>query len=581
MIKYSLECLDKMAKELSYVNIFDIYCSHGNRPCIQYTLDGEIKIITYAQFENVVKHVADNLIDKLGDINKGFVAIKVDNAPEWPALFWGVLMAGYKPFLIDYRHALELTQFFIDQAKAVAIITTEQLDIQNTLIIDANDLILMDKRQILDLAALPIPTDSTPGDRIRKYSWGDEIALCTSGTTSTAKIFTYNGEAMSNQVLSARQVIIENEIICSDSPKRNLAFLPLHHIFGFMANYFWYSFFATSMVFPANKAPSSLLAACKEHKVTHILAVPLLVNNIVNGLQRKLSKEKKFKRFMFNAMLKTSLLCQRINPVWGTKVAKKLFKKSVLSNLAGDSIEIIISGGGHLLPETLKVISGIGYYTICGFGMTETGISSMERNKSLKKRLASRVGAPVSCIEYRIVPMDPSNPDVGELQIRGKSLHSGVVKNGQILSTALNSEGWFETGDIGRLEDGALYIEGRLKEVIVNESGENVYPDELEDYFTELEGVTQFTVLGISKGGGNKYEDITLVMQSSKDVSDKEYLARLLGQVKERNNRLPVFKKLSRILVTNDSLPLANGIKIKRAEIKKQIEAGQGNYVDL
>lgn len=177
--------------------------------------------------------------------------------------------------------------------------------------------------------------------------------------------------------------------------------------------------------------------------------------------------------------------------------------------------------------------------------------------------------------------MDPSNPDVGELQIRGKSLHSGVVKNGQILSTALNSEGWFETGDIGRLEDGALYIEGRLKEVIVNESGENVYPDELEDYFTELEGVTQFTVLGISKGGGNKYENITLVMQSSKDVSDKEYLDRLLGQVKERNNRLPVFKKLSRILVTNDSLPLANGIKIKRAEIKKQIEAGQGNYVDL
>ena len=72
---------------------------------------------------------------------------------------------------------------------------------------------------------------------------------------------------------------------------------------------------------------------------------------------------------MFNVLLKISLFCQRINPVWGTKVGKKLFKKSVLSNLAGDSIEIIISGGGHLLPETLKVISGIGYYTICGFGM--------------------------------------------------------------------------------------------------------------------------------------------------------------------------------------------------------------------
>lgn len=581
MIDYCLQCLDKMEKELSYVNIFDIYCNHGDKPSIQYTLDKEIKIITYARFENVVTHIADKLIEKLGDSSKGFIAIKVDNAPEWPGLFWGVLMAGYKPFLIDFRHGPELTQFFIDQGKAVALITTEEIDVHNVLIINANDLIKMDKREILEIAAKPIPTDSTPGERIRKYTWGDEIALCTSGTTSTAKIFTYNGYAMGHQVLSARQVIIENDIICSDSPKRNLAFLPLHHIFGFMANYFWYSFFATSMVFPANKAPSSLLAACKEHKVTHILAVPLLVNNIVNGLQRKLAKEKKFKRFMFNVMLKISLFCQRINPVWGTKVGKKLFKNSVLSNLAGDSIEIIISGGGHLLPETLKVISGIGYYTICGFGMTETGISSMERNKSLKKRLASRVGAPVSCIDYRIVPMDPSNPDVGELQIRGKSLHSGTLKNGEVLPTALNEEGWFQTGDIGRLEDGALYIEGRLKEVIVNESGENVYPDELEDFFTELEGVAQFTVLGISKGNGNKYEDITLVIQTSKDVNDKEYLARLSGQIKERNNRLPVFKKLSRILVTSDALPLANGIKIKRAEIKKQIEGGLGNYVDL
>ncbi|MBQ5825062.1 MAG: acyl--CoA ligase, partial [Clostridia bacterium] len=159
--------------------------------------------------------------------------------------------------------------------------------------------------------------------------------------------------------------------------------------------------------------------------------------------------------------------------------------------------------------------------------------------------------------------------------------HSGVVKNGEVLPTALNEEGWFQTGDIGRLEDGALYIEGRLKEVIVNESGENVYPDEIEDFFTELEGVSQFTVLGISKGNGNKYEDITLVMQTSNDISDKEYLARLTGQIKERNNRLPVFKKLSRILITSDSLPLANGIKIKRAEIKKQIESSLGNYVDL
>ena len=311
-----------------------------------------------------------------------------------------------------------------------------------------------------------------------------------------------------------------------------------------------------------------------------MLAVPLLVNNIASGLMKKLSKESKLKQFGFNAMLNIGLFCQHINPLFGIKVSKKLMKNSVLSQLAGDSIECIICGGGHVLPETMKIVNGIGYFTLCGFGMTEVGISSMEKRLSLKKRLAGCVGVPVDDIEYRIVPLNDNDPSVGELQMRGNSMHSAMIKDGVRTGTDLNEEGWFATGDIGRLVDGALYIEGRLKEVIINESGENVYPDELEDTFLNIDGVKNFTVLGIKKAPDSKYEDIVLVCQVSEEIND-EYIEKIKPVITARNKTLMGLKKVDYALLTTDDLPLSNGIKVRRVIIKREVENGEGNYVKL
>lgn len=492
--------------------------------------------------------------------------------------FW---WPGYKPFLIDARHDKALTGYFIEQAGAVGIISNENVEYENIIRINANDIVRLDKRHILEISANADRSSKTVEERITSYSWGDEVALCTSGTTSTAKIYVYNGYAIANQIECAREIVETNEIVCSDKEKKNLAFLPLNHIFGFMVNYIWYGFFAASMVVPDKIAPSVLLAACKEHKVTHIMAVPLLINNIAAGLTRKISKEPKFKQVMFKAMCGIGLFAQRINTSFGVWLSKKLMGRSVLSQIAGTSIECIISGGGHVLPETLKIVNGIGYYTLCGFGMTEVGISSLESRKSIKRRLTGCVGLPVTSVEYKITPMSDGEPDVGELKIRGKSLHSAMIKERKYIAPDVDSEGWFATGDIGRLKDGALYIEGRLKEVIVNESGENVYPDELEDYFLNLPDVKAFTVLGIRKNKNSAYEDIVIVCQLSESIENTDKLEALRNEISFRNRALPVYKKLDYALITNDDLPVSNGIKIRRVVIKRQAENGEGNFVKI
>lgn len=581
MIKYSLECLDKVNREHSYKNIFKILCEHGKRSALEFKIGDEIKIVTFEQMEYVAEYVADKM--KKFDIPKNsFIALKLENCPEWVPCYWGILMAGYRPFLLDYRLTSDNSRYYFEQTKAPAAITGTDVDFgEDVTVINAfTRLLSKDHTELYNVANTP--KEGTRDERIDSYEWADEMALCTSGTTGGAKIYTYNGEALSYQVMSARPVIEANERVSSDRTMKNLAFLPLHHIFGYLACYLWYSFFAGALVFPKSQAPSQLFAACKDHKVTHILAVPLLVNSIVKGVRRQLSDQPKIKQKMFDMLCSISVFLQKINPEWGISVAKKMFKSLVLDKLAGDSIEVIICGGGHVLPECLRTINAMGYYTLCGFGMTEVGITSLEYRKSINKRLAGCVGIPIPSAEYKIVPFENSDDSkVGEVYIRGKSIHSGRIKDGQLLPPDTDEDGWFRTGDIGRFDErGALYIEGRVKDVIINESGENVYPDELEDYFESIDGVSQFTVIGVKAHKDDKYESISVVLKTDKELTE-EYKKYLVEEVQKRNDNLPFYKKVTSVIATSDPLPTSGSMKIKRIETKRQIENGEGDYIVL
>ena len=94
-----------------------------------------------------------------------------------------------------------------------------------------------------------------------------------------------------------------------------------------------------------------------------------------------------------------------------------------------------------------------------------------------------------------------SGAGVGELQIRGSGIHSGRLVKGEVLPPETVDGGWYPTGDLVRMDgSGRIYIRGRLKDVIINDSGENIYPDDVEDAFAGLGGVDQLCVLGLSRG---------------------------------------------------------------------------------
>ena len=207
--------------------------------------------------------------------------------------------------------------------------------------------------------------------------------------------------------------------------------------------------------------------------------------------------------------------------------------------------------------------------------MTETGIDSVELTGKIDNRLDAGVGKPFEPMEYRIVK-EREDAVTGELQIRGVAIHSGRMVDGVYIARETEGGGWFASGDIVREVDGRYFIEGRLKDVIVGESGENVYPDELEDSFAELPHAEHICVVGVAAKG--VYDDTTLVVTMGENTGDEQKTQEMIAEIRRINGLLPIYKKIKCAYLSLDPLPLANGIKVKRQKVKEAIERGAGRF---
>ena len=548
MMKECKKTLDRLEADQSFATIFDILSDYGERICAEYsTPDGGMMSLTYADETARYRRVAAALKGVMGDVT-GFIGLKTANSPNWPALYWAILMSGCSPLLLDASAEPAMTAHLLGEAGAVAIITDDPADYPVKKISPAD---ILNKRE--DDGFQPV--------------WGKYTALCTSGTTGTAKIFAYDEKAFCAQILSTRSILESDETgsIMYDYKKgslKQLVFLPLHHIFGFMAVYMWFTFFGKTMVYLADKDPKTIFETCRKHHVTHLFAVPLLWNNIAQGVTRKMALADEKTKKKLEKGVEKSLKFQKKKGKGGEKMRCRVAKKfsNVHAALLGDDMRFLINGGGHIIPETMRTLTAIGMPIHNGFGMTEAGITSVDLSGSCTDRLNGSVGRPFSCCRYKISAQ-------GELSISGSSIFSGRMIGGKFVP---REEQWYATGDYARLVEGRLYIEGRLKDVIINESGENIYPDELEDNFNSLDNVTQYCILGADIG--KSYEQITLAVAVADDGAAA--MARLADEINEVNMRLPIFKQVRRVYVARQPLPVANGIKVKRPTLKKLIEDG-------
>lgn len=280
----------------------------------------------------------------------------------------------------------------------------------------------------------------------------DEIAILmyTSGTTGHGKGVMLSHD---NLLVNVRDIAETLDVSPADCM---VSILPWDHIYGLTTTLLVPLAFGASMVY--TKDYRNLQSVLKENDGTILLGVPKLLNALYEETITK---------------IKSSWWTR-----WLYKLAPGLLKGKVKKKLAGDQFRFITSGGAPLSPDTAMGLRELGIGVMEGYGLTETSpVLTFTRDPFTDK--AGSVGLPLPSVEIKLEETD--DKEINEVLVRGDNIMKGYYKNEEKTREVLDEDGWFRTGDSGRLdEDGRLYLNGRTKNVIVLESGNNVYPEEVE-----------------------------------------------------------------------------------------------------
>ncbi len=297
--------------------------------------------------------------------------------------------------------------------------------------------------------------------------------IYTSGTTGSPK-----------GVMLSQRNLISDMILSIESlwfPKGTVAVLPLNHTFGMMATILC-QLYVGSPIF-INGGLKYILRDIKAAKPGHVSVVPLFMESFYKGIwknARASGKEKALK-----ALIKTSNAMRKV----GIDMRKTLFK-SVIDGFGGN-LEMIIAGGAPISQDLINGFDDFGIKVVNGFGITEcspiVSLSKVVGNKP------GSVGMPIKTVQMKTI--NENEDGEGELCVKGDIVMMGYYNNPEANAEAFTEDGWFKTGDLGRIDDeGFVFITGRKKNLIILENGKNVYPEELEYLIGKIDGVDEVLV---------------------------------------------------------------------------------------
>ena len=336
----------------------------------------------------------------------------------------------------------------------------------------------------------------------------NELALInyTSGTTSSPK-----GVMLSHKNLSGNVEFALNRIP-HQLGDRVLSMLPIAHMFGLMFE-FLYQVCDGAEVYFLTKAPTptTLMKAFAEVHPFMILTVPLVIEKII----------------------KKSVLPVINKPVvkvlWKTPGINKVLHKKVNDKLMaafGGKLRYLIIGGAALNEEVERCMRDMHFIYCVGYGMTEC--APLITYEDWFRYAYRSCGKAIVGMELRIDSDDPAHKE-GELQVRGVNVMMGYYKNEEATKQAFTEDGWMRTGDLGIIDkDGNLFLRGRSKNMLLGPSGQNIYPEEIEDKLNSLPQIVESVVVE---------RDGKLVALVYPDTSNSGKQQKSLAEVMEANRQ--------------------------------------------
>ncbi|WP_315537866.1 AMP-binding protein [Prevotella koreensis] len=374
----------------------------------------------------------------------------------------------------------------------------------------------------------------------------DEMALInyTSGTTGFSKGVMIPYRALWSNYDFAMDVIGRDYV---KSGTNTLSILPMAHMYG-MAFEFIFEFLHGCHIFYLTRIPSPAIIAqaFADIKPSIVISVPLVIEKII--------KKKVFPKLQNQRM---KLLLNM--PVINKKVKEKICEQ-VTNAFGGNFYEVII-GGAAFNQEVEKFMHDIAFPYTVGYGATECAPIICYRD--WREFVPGSCGRAVRNMEVKI---DSSSPSIvpGEILARGMNVMLGYYKNEEATRQAIDNEGWYHTGDLGTMDaDGNVFIKGRSKNMLLGASGQNIYPEEIEDKLNSMPLVIESIII-------QKDEKLVGLVHPDFDEMknlglSKEDLEKIMEQNRqELNAEMPAYSKISAIKLHEEEFEKTPQKSIKR-----------------
>ena len=364
----------------------------------------------------------------------------------------------------------------------------------------------------------------------------------TSGTTSFSKGVMIPARALWSNMMFAFSALTMK------SGDRLVSMLPMAHMYG-LAFEFLYQFCAGVQVFFLTRMPSPkiILQAFAEVKPSLVIAVPLIIEKIIkkNVLPKLETPTMKFLMHV---------------PLVSDKIREKV-REQLMNAFGGEFYEIVV-GGAAFNQEIEAFMRSIEFPYTVGYGMTEC--APLICYEDWKKFKAGSCGKAVTNMEVKVLSADPANIP-GEIICRGDNVMLGYYKNEEATKEVLDADGWMHTGDLGVIdEEGNVTIKGRSKNMLLGPSGQNIYPEEIEDKLNNMPYVNESIVIQALDGklAALIYPDFELAFANG--MSEKQVEEQMEANRIAVNQQIAAYEQIARVKIYHEEFEKTPKKSIKR-----------------
>ncbi len=509
------------------------------------------------------------------------VAMMLRNCREWVMFDQAALGLGLVTVPIFPNDRADNVAYILNHAEARLLLIEGRDQWQQLQTVEGQ---LADLTRIVSLS----PVDSNPGplllcvedwlsdgpsEFIVKDSGLDELAtiVYTSGTTGSPK-----GVMLShrNILWNARAAL---EVVAIYPRDLFLSFLPLSHTLERTAGYYLPIMSGASVAFARSipQLAEDLLAV----KPTVLISVPRIFERVYAKIHATLEEGPAPARYLFARAVDIGwrrFLFEQKREGWSPAlmlwpVLERLVARKIQQKLGG-RLRFAVCGGAALTNGVARLFIGLGIPIVQGYGLTET--SPVISANSLTENIPASVGKPLPGVEVRIGASD-------ELLTRSPSVMLGYWRNPEATAETVDKEGWLYTGDQARIEDGHIFITGRLKEIIVLSSGEKAPPGDMETAIS-LDGLfDQVLVVGEGRPyltalavlDPDKYSNLAarlgLDPSDSKTRSDPALKKVLLEHIGRHLHRFPGYARIIDIAVVGEPWSIENGLMTPTMKLRR------------